>query len=491
MMLKGITICVLIVLACLGAECQSQAIDSATEKLINFPSKLFSRTQRKAAVLDQQLNKQTEKYLKKLARKEAQLQRRLAVVDSAAANRLFGKSAQQYSTLITQLQKDSGTVSAGIHGQYLANLDSEKVSLMYLQQHPEILGNAARQAEVEKSLGDIQKLQSKLGATDQIQAFISQRKNEINDYFIRLSQLPQGVSQIFAAFNRDQYYYAQQLQQYKQMLNDPDKLYMKALSMMDQLPAFRQFMQGNSQLAALFGTPTNYGSAQSITGLLTRDQMQKMIQGQFSSSESEGASGGMAAVEQNIQAAETQLDQIKDKLSKFGGSGSEIVIPDFKPNDQKTKTFWKRLELGTNFQTTKTNYFPTTTDFGISVGYKLGIGKTIGVGGSYKLGWGANINRVAFSSQGVGVRSFLDIGIKGSLSVTGGVEYNYAMPFNSFQQIRNLSYWTRSGLIGATKTMSIKSTVFKRTKLQILWDFLSYSQIPKTPPIVFRIGYNL
>jgi hypothetical protein len=166
-------------------------------------------------------------------------------------------------------------------------------------------------------------------------------------------------------------------------------------------------------------------------------------------------------------------------------------MPDFKPNDQKTKTFWKRIEYGVNFQTTHNNYyFPTVTDLGLSLGYKLGHSNFVGVGASYKLGWGNGIQHVALSSHGVELRSFLEIKIKGSFSATGGFEYNYTTPFTSFQDIRQIQRWTQSGLIGISKTVSMKSRFFKQTKLQLLWDFLSYQQVPKTQPVLFRIGYN-
>ena len=165
-------------------------------------------------------------------------------------------------------------------------------------------------------------------------------------------------------------------------------------------------------------------------------------------------------------------------------------MQDFKPNEQKTKTFWKRLEYGTNFQTTRDNYyFPTVTDLGGSAGYKISNSSTVGIGASYKIGWGNGIQHIALSSQGVGLRSYIDIKIKGSFSATGGLEYNYTTPFRSVQQLRQWSDWTKSGLIGVTKTVSVKSRVFKKTKVSLLWDVLSYQQVPKTQAVLFRVGY--
>ena len=166
-------------------------------------------------------------------------------------------------------------------------------------------------------------------------------------------------------------------------------------------------------------------------------------------------------------------------------------MPDFKPNDQKTKTFWKRLQYGTDFQTTRNSYmFPMTTDFGLSIAYNLGHNNLLGVGASYKLGWGNGIQHIAFSNQGVGLRSFLQIKIQGTFSATGGFEYNYNTPFTAYQQIKLLQDWTKSGLIGVTKTISIKNRVFKNTSVSLLWDFLSYQQVPQTQPFLFRIGYT-
>jgi len=228
--------------------------------------------------------------------------------------------------------------------------------------------------------------------------------------------------------------------------------------------------------------------------LQTKEQVAELVQGKVgtgaSATGAAGGADGAAALQSNLQNAETQLDNYKSKLSSLGAGNGDMDMPDFKPNNQKTKTFWKRLEYGADFQTTRNNYyFPMVTDFGLSLGYKLGHNNVIGLGASYKLGWGNGIQHIAFTSEGVGLRSFLQIGIKGSFSATGGFEYNYTTPFTSFQQLKQIQYWTKSGLIGFTKTVSLKSSVFRKTSVSLLWDFLSYQQTPQMQPLLFRIGY--
>lgn len=94
------------------------------------------------------------------------------------------------------------------------------------------------------------------------------------------------------------------------------------------------------------------------------------------------------------------------------------------------------------------------------------------------------------TGQGAGLRSYIDINIKRSFYVSGGFEYNYQKPFNSLQQASSLNEWTRSGLIGVSRIVSVNSKVLKKTKVQILWDYLSYSQVPRTPEFKFRLGYS-
>ena len=479
----------------LASFCQESTAVTTTDRIINLPSKFFSRIQGKTANLDKQLTEQTERYLAKMAKREERLRKRLYKVDSTAARNLFANSSQQYAALAQKLKTDTGSRTQSISGEYQPYTDSLRGLLNFLQLSGSTGPATASTAlspkmpsPLQSSISQLQALQAKMQDADQVKAYIQQRKQEIGQYISQHTSLVGILGKQYQGMSQDLFYYSQQVRQCKEILNSPDQLEQKALSLLNQLPAFQSFMKNNSQLAGLFNLPANYGSPQGLAGLQTRDQVNDLIQGQVAA----GGAGGAAALQSNLQSAESQLDGFKDKLSKLGQGSGDIEMPNFKPNDQKTKTFWKRLEYGTNFQTTRNNYyFPTVTDLGLSVGYRLGNSNVVGVGASYKIGWGNGIRHIALSSNGIGLRSFLDIKIKGSFYLSGGAEYNYETPFSSYQQIRQLQYWTKSGLIGITKTVSMKSRVFKKTKLQLLWDFLSYQQNPKTQAVIFRIGYNL
>jgi hypothetical protein len=468
----------------------AQPLDSAAGKLLNFPSRLLGRVQAKTARLDQRLTQQTTKYLEKMQRREARLKNKLSGVDSVGAKKLFDGNDQRYAALLQKIKTDTGNKRQAITGEYQPYVDSLQGALRFLQQNPKGLNaapNAALASQLQRSISQLQQLQAKMKDADQAKAYLQERKQQIGQYIAQHSNVQALLGTSFSGMRQDLYYYSQQVHQYKEMLNDPDRIERQALGQLSRLPAFQTFMKNNGQLAGLFNLPGSSIPAQALAGLQTRDQVTQQVVSQVSAT----GQGGMDNLQSNVQGAQSQLDGYKSKLNQLGAGNTGADVPDFRPNDQKTKTFWRRLEYGANFQTTHNNYyFPIVTDLGLSLGYKLSHNNVIGVGASYKLGWGSGIQHIALSSQGVGLRSFLEIGLKGSFSAAGGFEYNYTTPFTSYQQLKQLQYWNKSCLIGVSKTVSMKSRFLKKTKLQLLWDFLSYQQVPKTQAVLFRLGYT-
>ena len=312
---------------------------------------------------------------------------------------------------------------------------------------------------------------------------MKERKQFLKDQLGKL-----GFAKELKKINKEVYYYSQQVNEYKELLKDSKKAERKALELLSKSKFFRDFMRKNSELASLFRTPSDPNDpaiSASLAGLQTRAQVNSLLQQQLSDP------AAREQFRQNMQDAQSQLNALKSKVNQLGGGTSDMNMPDFKPNQQKTKSFLQRLEYGTNVQTQRaTNFFPVTSDIGLSLGYKLNDKSIIGVGSSFKMGWGTGFNNMRISSQGVGLRSFIDYKIKGSFWISGGYEMNYKSMINNFSQLENISEWQQSGLVGLSKVISLKTKFFKKTKVQLLWDFLSSQQVPATQAIVFRVGYS-
>jgi len=498
MYMKKTQLAMLIICMCMFI-CQmalAQESKSSIDSIINFPTSYLSKVQHKCADLEDNLTVKTEKYLQKLAKKEARLKKKLFRIDSVAANNCFAANPeQQYNALIQKMKSASGNNAGKLSGVYMPYIDSLKGSLSFLDNNPGLLKKSkVLPADVQASLTRLQQLQGKMQQADEIKEFIQQRKQQIKNYLGKYSHLPGGMTNDLNSYSKQAYYYNQQVKEYKETLNDPDKIMKTALTILNKVPAFTSFMKQHSMLASLFNIPGATGNAdptQAVTGLQTRDQVTQAFQNQA------GVSGpnvnGM--IQQNLQSAQGQVNTLKQKLNSLGGSDSDLDMPNFKPNSQRTKTFLQRLEYGTNIQSVQSSYFfPTTTDLGLSVGYKLSDKSTVGVGASYKMGWGKDVRHISITHEGVGLRSFLDLKLKGSFFASGGFEYNYQQPFNGLVPpsggMEEATSWQQSGLVGISKILSLRSKVLKKSRLQLLWDFLSYQQRPQTQAFKFRIGYN-
>lgn len=495
-MCRTSAICLVVWLCLASTVSFAQSIDSINSKSVNFPSRVFGRIQSRMAGINQQLNTRSQRYLQQMAQREAKMKQRLSAVDSTGASKLFGNSEQQYSTLAQKLTTDTGSSHQSIHGQYQPYTDTLQGAMTFFQQHPRLLASSGSeqgplssevQAKLQGASSQLQAVQAKMQDAGAIQAYVQQRRQIIGDYISQHAGTAAILGKQYAALKQAQFYYGQQIQAYREMVSNPAALEQKAIALLSRTAAFQQFMSTHSQLSGLLHLPGNYGSAQAVQGLQNKDQVAQLIQGKASA----GGAAGVSALQSSVESAQAHLDGFKDKVNKWGAGSSDISAPDFQPQKEKTKTFFGRLQYGFNFQSTHNSYYyPDVLALGVSVGYKLGNDNVIGIGGSYNMGLGNGINHIAITSNGLSVRSFLTIKIKGTLSASGNFEYNYSTPFTNYQQLKQLQNWSKSGLIGLQKTISTKSKFLKQTSLSLLWDFLSYSQQPKTQPFIFRVGYN-
>ncbi len=475
-----------ILLHLLVGNCLAQtAPDSSIAMSSQLGQQYVSAISNKAEKMSGQLEKQTAKYLSKLEKQEARLQKKLAKIDSLAASKIFVDAKQQYQQLQNRV-KDKSAQLRNQTAKYLPWLDSSATSLQFLQKNAVLSGLKEDANKLNGAVAKVSELQQQLKQAASVKEFLRERKEYLKQ---QLQQYNLGNE--LKKYNQTAYYYSQQINDYRQALTDHEKAERKVLSLLNSVPAFHDFFSKHSILASMFAPPgTTDPSAvtQNLQGLQTTASVQGLIQNQLAA----GGPNAQAMFQQNIEEAQGMLNTLKAKLNQLkSNGGDDLDLPDFTPNTQKTKSFLQRLEYGTNIQSVKSNYFfPTTTDIALSVGYKLNEKSMVGIGASYKMGWGKDISHIAISSEGMGLRSFVDMKLKGSFYASGGLEYNYQQPFGTIEQLKKLNTWQQSGLLGISKIISLKTKYFQKTKLQLLWDVLSYQQRPRTQAVKFRVGYS-
>ena len=473
---------ILFIVAAISSRGQEDKPDSYPFVSSKVAGSYIDKASDKAGKLEEKLDRKSGKALQHMQRLETKMQRQAARLDSSKANEIFGDVKQRYASLKTDASTQAKRLSP-LSRVYSGKLDSLETLFRFMENNSMISGDVKK--KITSASQSINGLQFKLNQTEQIRKYLKERKQLLKAQLEKF-----GLGRKLKQFNKQVYYYQQQLAEYKRMLNDPAGMGKKLLGLAARVPAFRNFFAKNSQLGSLFNLSGSLNNnPASLAGLQTRASVTQDLQSRFGTGPSV-----QQALQQNMQSAQDQLNQLKNKVNQFmpQGGSSDDELPDFKPNNQKTKSFWQRLEYGTNFQSQRpNNLFPVTSDIGLSLGYKLNDKSVIGLGASYKMGWGQSFRNINITHQGAGLRSFADVKLKGSFWISGGYEMNYRSEFNRIEALKDLNAWQQSGLIGMSKVVSMNSKFFKKTKLQLLWDFMSYQQTPRTQAIVFRVGYNL
>jgi hypothetical protein len=452
-----------------------------TANNIQLSDKAIGKLQGKYIKLEGKIDKQALRLLDRVQKQERRLQKMMHLKDSMAAKQLFGNAEKKYQALRDKLRMPvTKTVPRPLQ-EYIPRLDSLRTAFHFLgQQHADgAMGKVtANLTKVQELDHQFEQVQGRLQQAGEIKDFIKQREQELKD---RLTKY--GLGSKLLGLNKEVYYYQQQLSDYKNIWNDQEKLEKTVLGLVRKVPAFETFMQKNSYLGKLFPMPENYGTDKALEGLQTRASVGNLIAQRMGTSTNQEQ-----YLQQQIQSAQSSLSQLKDKVAKAGGGSSDKEMPQFKPNTQKNKRFLQRIEYGANLQSQKGNSFlPVTTDIAATAGYKISDHASAGLGMSYKLGWGNSIRQISLSNQGIGLRSYIDIKAKGSIWVAGGFEYNYMQEFAKWQDIENVDVWQKSALLGLQKKYKIGK---KNSSMQLLYDFLWKTQVPRAQAFKFRIGYT-
>lgn len=478
---------------CFGFACifqlQANAQDSAILKKLQLPDKYLNAVNEKLNAFNSRSDKYTQIALKRIIKQEKKMKAKVSKVDSLLSKKLFSYSIDSLQKLQATIKIKSAKVSKYLKADYFPYIDTLRQSLAFLKQTKTISKEVKNiRDKVSSSMKSVEEAENNFRNIEKIETYIKDRQQILKDQLDRFPQLANNVKKI----NKEAYYFAAQIKEYKTTLKDPAKIERLVLDQMKKIPAFQQLMQQNSQLSGLFTSPASFsglipaGSIPVVNGLAIRSSVQSFIQANIPLSK---PFNPFTQIQQQLPEAKSQLDQLKNKLNEVGGMKNK-AMPDFKPNTQRTKTIWKRIEYGTDVQFGKSvNYIPATGNIALKLGYKLNDKSIVGVGANYVVGFGEGWKKVKFSSEGVGLRTYIKWKIKKGLDVQGGSEWNYMLQFKNVDELKNINAWQQSALIGLSKNYAIGKKL--KGNLQVLYDFLYNRHIPRTQPVVFRFGYGL
>jgi hypothetical protein len=434
------------------------------------------------------LQRRQLKLIAKLQLVETKASLQLKDVDSTAAMSYLQQTKDAYANL---LEKFNGAKKGSAAGPYIPRLDSLQCLVSFLGAIP------GGKDQLNKALKSIEGLKGDWLRGESIKSFLTERAATLNNLREQFPQL-RGIKGAAAKYSKELFYYKSRLNQWKEELNKPANWEATALKALNKVPVFQRFLRENSQLSSLFGMQSNGApdmTAVAMNGMQTRATLQTLLQQRLGPA-AENLEQQLAS---HAVAPGTGFMDIRDKITSLRSAGmtdeDASAMPAFKKNSQRTKPFLKRLEYGFDLQTGKRSayQFPASNDLAISLGYRLNDRLVTGVGVAYKFSMGSAWNKINFTHDGIGLRSYLDWKLAapgkgnnvlfGNIWVSGGIEQNYWSRFENIAELRSLA-WQTSGLIGVSKKIQYKK---KTAKLQLLWDFL---QPAGNRAVVFRWGYN-
>lgn len=466
-------VCFLLSLALVQEAQARQPVYPGDSTIPNLPKKYLTRVTGKANAIQRGLDKSERKALQQVERIEKKIKRQLLKVDPLKADVLFGHSSNTISNFRKRLEA-TGEATGGPASFINNYTDTLETTFKFLEGQG-LAGMAGTRLEDAKKA--ILQVKGKLQVSENIQASIRNRKAELVESIGNISRCKAGLSKL----NKRVYYYHQQLNDYKEMLQEPSRAEEKAMAILRKSDVYKSFVQKHSMLASLFNINMNEDVQAALADYQTMQSVEQQVR--------QGIGSDISAqefVSQQMQYAASLVDQAKSKIS----SGSLDDVPNFTPNSLKTKPFLKRMEYAADIQSQPSNvYLPTMLDLALQIGYKFSEKGVAGLGVNYKFGFGENLSKVRFTSEGVGLRSFASYRLKGILHLAGGWEFNHYSRFYSLSDLSEGSNWAQSILAG------VKINAFKVGKYQanfvLFYDFKANQSVPRTSVIKFRYQYTL
>lgn len=471
--------------------------DSVVTVSSRLQQEYASTVNSKVSGFNRRVESTTRKNLDELVAQEKKMQQMVGRLDSLKAKSLFHYSIDSLRRFQNMISGKTSKLTHLFKGSYFAYLDTLKGSLSFFKRADSVAGQASRlQSKLHSSLGAVDQMESRLSTVNQISIYLQKRQQVLEDQLKVFPMLANSVRR----FGGQAAAYQARVNTYKGMLADPDRIEKVVVSKLEHSTSFQHFFQQNSQLSGTFASLPNLaagglGTMPIVNGIPSRGALKD-----FTNKEMPGLanidpvervqqkipSNGGAAMDAGGLPSLSSLGIKIPQSGQFGNGGT----PPQPSNHQSGLTFARRLEYGFTTQFAgRTNYLPASANLGLQVGYKLNDKSSIGVGATYSLGLGTGWSHIRFSNNSLGLRQYLTYKTGKSFFLQGGTEFTYMTGFIGMQQLRNLSAWQTSALLGAGREYRIGKKM--KGNILLLYDFLYSQHHPPSQPLVFRFGYNL
>ncbi|HSK12512.1 MAG TPA: hypothetical protein VK907_04805, partial [Phnomibacter sp.] len=413
---------------------------------------------------------QTSKQLKALERHEKKLLKKLPADKQAEAGQWMGELKAKQEELLHWQQHPEDLLKKMPGGPYITRMDSLQTLFGFA------MPGVGSSALLEKAGEQLDLLKAQVSLNTGLEGWLEERRGLWLNSFRGDATVSGLMPSEFVKWQKEVHSLKTRAQQYKETISDPQKMETEALRLLNRLPAFKEFMSKNGELARLFGPPSGgnvsgAAGATPIAGLQTRESLAAQLASRFG--DDFLASGGglqqqlQQGMEQLSAQAQPPLGQLPgwDGLMEKGESYLDKLNTELTPQQKemaelKAMALKKRLEASWNLQSaTRLQNFPAVRDVGLSLGYKLHPHITTGLGIAYKFALGTSWKDIEWTHEGFGLRSFVEWRLTSATGklfkniwLLGCFEMNYWERIGNTVQWKDMA-WQKSGLVGVSKQL--------------------------------------
>ena len=201
----------------LSATALGQDVDSTLDNLQKISTKYTASIDKKINHYSDRITKKTEKTLTKLSRWENKIHHLLIKVSPEAADRLFGNNQITFTSLLEKV-KEGKAIALSYQANYNKYRDDLTTSLNYIKQQKEILDSGIIK-KAKATSDNMQALADKEDQSEMLQQFIKERKKQLIEGAFKYI----GKSKYLTKINKEAYYYAETLKNYKELFSDSKK----------------------------------------------------------------------------------------------------------------------------------------------------------------------------------------------------------------------------------------------------------------------------
>jgi hypothetical protein len=232
--------------------------------ITEVPLQFIKNTNHKIDKYSNRLSSKTEKTLEKLTKFENRIHKLLLKANPAVAEQLFGEGKQTFASMLAKVKEGKSLVD-DTKKKYDQYRDQLSTNIKYLETQKEQLDSKYIQP-LNKAKQKITELDKTVAETETVEALINERKKQLLTEAYKVL----GKNKYISKVQSETFYYQETLKNYREIFAEPGKAEQKALELLGKIPAVQEFIQQNSMLASLFGSPSAGASTTSLAGLQTR-----------------------------------------------------------------------------------------------------------------------------------------------------------------------------------------------------------------------------